>query len=526
MPATPVLEPTASAKPRSLLRRLAACYAWLIVAVLVAAGAVLRFHALGQKSVWIDEGVSIALARLDWYNLLRILWRHEANMALYTLLLRFWLPFGDGEVWIRTLSVLPALATIPAVYLLGRMLFDARIGLMASFLIVINAFHVRYSQEARSYSWFALLCVLSCIYFLKFLRDPSSRNRIGHLLTSVLAVYTHFFAGFIVLVQWLSLRLLDKTEVEPLLKKSWRQFAIAIAPLVIFVASTGVGVLRWIPRPGWISLRITAIYLTGGGGERLVLLYAAACGLAIVPLVPALFRFRRMGPDQWPYLLLAIWLLLPITAVFLISQWKPCFLARYFIFTVPALALLAAAGIAQLRSRWLMGAALLLFAAWSLPGVYSLYHKDLDTGREDFRAATRYILAHSEPNDAILFHQPIGRMPFEYYRSLTAPASYPIVIYPAHAEGLTFKDFYAGPPPQSFLASVPSHYRRVWFVFTHNELNAGPDATTSFISAFYGKQYPISMREEFQEIEVRLYCRNSLASQASGSANVGDSPGK
>jgi hypothetical protein len=341
----------------------------------------------------------------------------------------------------------------------------------------------------------------------------------------VLAVYAHFFAGFIVLVEWLSLKLFDRSEVEPLLKKSWRQFVIAIAPLVIFVATTGVGVLRWIPRPGWTSLRITATYLTGGG-ERLVWLYAAACGLAVAPLVPALFRFRRMGRDQWRYELLAIWLLLPITAAFLISQWKPCFLARYFIFTLPALALLAAAGIARLRSRWLMGAALLLFAAWSLPGVYSLYHKDLDTGREDFRAATRYILAHAEPDDAILFHQPIGRMPFEYYRSLTAAAAYPIVIYPGHGGELTFKDFYTGRPPQPLLASVPSHYGRVWVVFTHNELNRGPDATTSFISAFYRTQYPISMRQEFQEIEVRLYCRNNLASQASCLANVGDSPGK
>ena len=460
------------------------------------------------------------------YNLLRILWRHEANMVLYTLLLRLWLTFGGGEAWIRTLSVLAALATIPAVYLLGRTLFGAWVGLMASFLLVINAFHVRYSQEARSYSWFALLCVLSFIYFLKFLEDPSSRNRRGHLVTSVLAVYAHFFAGFIVLAQWLSLRLFDKREVEPLLKKSWRQFAIAIAPLVIFVATTGVGVLRWIPRPGWTSLRITAMYLTGGGGERSLWLYAASCGLAVMPVLPALFRFRRMRPDQWRYVLVAIWLLFPIMAVFLISQWKPCFLARYFIFTLPALALLASAGIARLSSRWLIGAALLLFAAWSLPGVDSLYQKDLDTGREDFRSATRYILAHAEPGDAILFHQPIGRMPFEYYRSLTPSAAYPIVLYPAHGEGLTFKDFYAGRPPQPLLESVASQYGRVWVVFTHNQLNRGPDETTSFISALFPKQYPIRMRQEFQEIEVRLYCRNSVGREASGSANVGGPPPK
>jgi hypothetical protein len=99
-------------------------------------------------------------------------------------------------------------------------------------------------------------------------------------------------------------------------------------------------------------------------------------------------------------------------------------------------------------------------------------------------------------------------MPYEYYRSVTPAAAYPTVIYPAHGNDLTFKEFYAGRPPEPLLAAVPSEYRRVWIVLTHNQLPSGPDQTTSFISAWYGKQYPTWKREEFQEIEVRLYCRD------------------
>ncbi len=86
--------------------RLRAAVSLVTLAVILALGAVLRFHAVGQKSVWIDEGVSIEMARLDWYNFLRILWRHEANMVLYTVLLRGWLRFGQSEGYIRSLSVL------------------------------------------------------------------------------------------------------------------------------------------------------------------------------------------------------------------------------------------------------------------------------------------------------------------------------------------------------------------------------------------------------------------------------------
>jgi 4-amino-4-deoxy-L-arabinose transferase-like glycosyltransferase len=467
------------------------------------ASAILRFHALGQKSVWIDEGVSIEMARLDWYNFLRILWRHEANMVLHTLLLRFWLLFGDSEVWLRGLSVVAAVATIPAVFVLGRKLFDGRVGLMASFLLTVNAFHVRYSQEARSYALFAFLCVLSCIHFVKFIEDPSKRNRTWHVLTSVLAVYTHFFAGLLIVAQWLSLKILHREELEPLAKKNWRQIAISISPLLVFVATTGVGILRWIPRPGYLSLVYTSIFLTGGGGIRLVWLYVAACAVALVPLVAALLRRRRIHWEMWRYAFLAIWLLFPIAAAFLISQWKPCFLARYFVFTLPALALLTAAGIARLRWRILMAGVLVVFAVWSLPAVNSGYNKDIDVVREDFRSATNYVLANAQGGDAILFYQPIGRLPYEYYRSRISAASYPAVVYPAYGEGLTFRDFYAGRPPETFLATVPGQFRRVWVILTHNTIASKPDQTTAFIADKYGLSVE---RREFQDIEVRLYC--------------------
>src|ERR1700730_940528 len=76
-----------------------------ILALITAAAAVLRFHGLTTISFWSDEGVSIGIARLDWYNLVRILWRREANMSLYYLLLRAWLHLGNSEAFIRSLSV-------------------------------------------------------------------------------------------------------------------------------------------------------------------------------------------------------------------------------------------------------------------------------------------------------------------------------------------------------------------------------------------------------------------------------------
>ena len=142
----------------------------LSLLVLIAGlAAVLRFHSLAAKSFWFDEGVSVAIARLDWYNFARILWRREANMSLYYFLLHFWLYFGGSEFFVRALSVLFAVASVPVIYLLGRRLFDSRVGLIAAALMAVNAYHVQYSQDARSYSLMVLLCLLSSLYFLKCL---------------------------------------------------------------------------------------------------------------------------------------------------------------------------------------------------------------------------------------------------------------------------------------------------------------------------------------------------------------------
>ena len=222
----------------------------LSLLVLVAGlAAVLRFHSLAAKSFWFDEGVSVAIARLDWYNFARILWRREANMSQYYFLLHFWLRLGGSEFFVRALSVLFAVASIPMIYLLGRRLFDSRVGLIAAALMAANAYHVQYSQDARSYSLMVLHCLLSSLYFLKCLNEPSSRNRAAYVLSSALAVYAQFFSALLLIAQWLSLKMLDRGQIPRHTSRDWRWIALLLLPVAVFIATTGTGPLRWVQRP-------------------------------------------------------------------------------------------------------------------------------------------------------------------------------------------------------------------------------------------------------------------------------------
>ena len=134
---------------------------WLGLLLLMAAGTVVRFLYLARKPFWFDECFSVEVARIGWRDFLRLLWWREANMSLYYVLLRIWLHLGQSEFFIRSLSVVIAAATLPAIYWLARLLYDRRVALIAAALFAFNAYSVRYAQEARSYALFLLLATLS-----------------------------------------------------------------------------------------------------------------------------------------------------------------------------------------------------------------------------------------------------------------------------------------------------------------------------------------------------------------------------
>jgi hypothetical protein len=212
----------------------------LTLTLLTTLAAGLRFFALARKPFWLDECFSVEVARLSWHDFAFLLWRREANMALYYLLLRGWLSFGSTPYFIRSLSVIFSLAAVPAIFWLGSELFDRRVGLIAAALLSVNAYHIRYAQEARSYSLFCLLAILSSGFLVATLRRDSRRSWIGYVVSSVLAVYAHLYALLLIGAQWLAVR---RQGAAHILRRSWIWIAAVTLPLVIFAAKTGAGPL-------------------------------------------------------------------------------------------------------------------------------------------------------------------------------------------------------------------------------------------------------------------------------------------
>jgi len=496
--------------------------------LLLAAGVALRVFHLAWKPFWFDECFSAEIARIDWRDFLHLLWWREANMSFYYVLLRVWMHFGQSPFFIRSLSVAASAATLPAVYWVGRMLYNRRVALIAAALFAFNAYSIRYAQEARSYSLLVLLATLSSGFLIAWLQRPTRRSWIGYILASTLAVYAHFYALLLLLAHAAATRGLsspnksaDDRGMARQLRRARIAIGAAVSPLLIFVAKTGAGPIRWIQRPGLHDLLEFSKNMAGGN-FWLLLILSVACLAALggsgkdMPARPAKWGLNW---NAWRGQFLLVWLLLPVALTVLLSFARPVFLPRYMIFCLPALAILAAAGLAKLRQPWLLAPALacVLLLAWQ--GTTFVYEHDFDDDRDASGAATDFILEHSQPGDAIVFHIAATRVPYEFFRALHeefarggfAGNSSPDILFPHHGPSLDYRDFTGKPTPEIIESAAPG-YSRVWVMLMYNGTAQNgnvekPDATTQMLTQVLPQSFPKTERWQFAKVEVRLYSR-------------------
>jgi 4-amino-4-deoxy-L-arabinose transferase-like glycosyltransferase len=507
------------------------------------AAAALRLLHLASKPFWFDECFSAELVRLDWRNFLHLLWWREANMSLYYLLLRAWsglAPIGSqNEFFFRSLSVVASLLTLPAIYWLARQLYNRRVALITTVLFTANAYSVRYAQEARSYALFLLLATISSGFLIAWLRRPTRRNLRGYILASILTVYTHFYALLLVAAHWIALRYfgrpdLSQANLDPLspgqefdsaalaiqLRRAWKIIGLAVLPLLIFVAKTGAGPIRWIPRPGPRDVCRFFEHLTGSNNWPLLGIYALAC-LAAVARVATKLWTRDQGWETWRARFLLIWLLFPVALTVLLSLARPVFLGRYMIFCLSPLLILAAAGLARLGSSsfsqsWTLAVALTVMLFLSLQGISFIYGHDFDDERDGSGAASNFILDHTQARDGVLFHIAGARVPYEFFRSLrtgenTASPAFrhalgPEILFPIHGPGLDYRDF-TGKPTAELLRAVAPDHPRLWLLLIDNGPPGKPDPTTVMLTQTLPELYPNVERWQFPRVEVRLYSR-------------------
>ena len=326
---------------------------WILLS-LVVLGTVLRLHGIGSLWLGFDENVTLNLGQAAWFTFYRVMQVREMNMVGYYALVRLWLKFDPDPsrnmvTFVRCLSVLFSVATIPTLCALGKKLFNENVGLLAAALLTINAFHIKHAQNARSYSLFVFLVTLATLLLVNNIENPNPKWG-AYTCVWVLTAYIHVFAFLFLAAHLIAMIYIG---VRPKITQLAWVFA-GVAPMALWTAThRSVPTLNWVqPTTAASVADLFAIFV---GNDGLFLL-----GMAVAAIIAAVIT----QPNKQSVRLLVIWALAPVALAIVGSLIQPCFVPRFLIPCLPATTVLVAAGIERLKP--LHAAVLLAFIVFGM----------------------------------------------------------------------------------------------------------------------------------------------------------------
>ncbi|WP_445635322.1 glycosyltransferase family 39 protein [Nostoc sp. DSM 114161] len=263
----------------------------LITVILIILGIFLRFANIDKKIIWADE--TFTLLRIyghtkselkeevfksqilssedllkkyqlpapekNYLNIIRGLALEDPkHMPLYFIMVRFWVDiFGNTVAATRSFSAAIALLVFPCLYWLCLELFQSSsIGLVALAILSVSPFHILYAQEARMYSLYTLVILLSSATLLRAMRINTKFSWSIYALSLSLGLYTHSLFALVAIGQGIYVFTIKGFK----LNKTVKQYIIA----------TLLGILTFLPWGFFIVTQLEKVEKTIGWSKKII----------------------------------------------------------------------------------------------------------------------------------------------------------------------------------------------------------------------------------------------------------------
>jgi hypothetical protein len=507
-----------------------------LIAVTLVGGA-LRFHRIDRHGFWLDEAFSVWMAEHPLPELFAWLTRIDQHPPLYYTLLHFWLLPGDEAGYVRLLSAGLSTLAIPVLFLIGRRIGGAPIGLTAALILALSPFHVRFAQEARMYAlltlnvalatW-GLVGILSGGHLLEVPPPGSGTSRkslppggglrlawLVYILFTAAAVLTHSTASFFPLAANLFvIGFIFYRRKWPAAEETTNIRSFTPPPLRAWLPAQGGVLLLWLPWSYSFMVQSIGVYnqfwiqaptlATVASAFQTLLndflpprLPAALvwAGYALLLVLGAVHLRKRL-----PVLALLLALVLtPVLGELLVSLRRPIFYDRTLIWITLPLYLLLAFGLTQLRPRPLLIGGLALLCTVSLLSLQNYYD---NFQKEEWREAAADLAQAVQTNDLILFNATWVQIPFDYYfRRFALPVTEhgaPVDLFDG---GALEPQMTAADLPR--LRSLVQNRERVWLVYSHDWYTD----PAKLIPAALAEEFDLMGRQEYYGLQVLQYVR-------------------
>jgi mannosyltransferase len=406
-----------------------------VIGILILASLLYLFR-LDFSPIWRDETFHIFFARLPPADAARYVLKFQPYQALHCLMLYPWITaFGNSAFVVRLPSVVFAVLAVAALYWLGRILFDRPIALTAAAMLSVNAFFLRYAQEARAYSLITFLIICSWLFLIECARRPSVVKATAYAFISAAAPWGHFLVTAMYPAQLAALVIFIRPR-----GKTWRYLipagltigiSSAIIAWLIIHDDTGQSswLRRWHSDLGYMALRFAGATFGHKPFMWAVrIIYAAGALAGILQLirpssVSPKAQFAGLG---CAFLAGAV----PPILVFCVSLIKPMFIDRYLLTSLPFAVLFVAAGLWAIRPP-IVSVTLSVVVVMSAFAVDHAYYVEQPRDWAAWPDGIEYIQRYAQPADKVVLVPGYCRLEFDYNLEKSAhPADFPEIEYP------------------------------------------------------------------------------------------------
>ena len=371
----------------------------VLLSIVVLFGATLRFWNLGHWSFWIDEVFTVR----DAQNLSFNSWQVIPNPIPYLGVKLSTAIAGNSEWGSRFIPCIVGIVSIPAVFGLGRTLFNWRIGILSSAFVACSSWHLFWAQNARYPVFTFFFAVLTAWFFYTSLERDSTLLMIGALVSCLCLILSHTLAVVIVpaLAAYAAICLLEKSN-----KKRWLNLLIFFIPFALPVLALALPQVRGYLFSGWGRnvWQRSPLYIV------LTLVQGVSIPVAVTAFfAPLTTHFKRST------LFLLCYAGVPLILFLIASQLQN--VAGYYLFwTIPAYFILA--GVAcervwkatETKSGNTLGILVPCVLLVTLLSQDYLYFKIENGGRPKWREAFEVVEAEKRPTDKVVLSEPeIGR---------------------------------------------------------------------------------------------------------------------
>lgn len=376
---------------------------YFILGIILVAGFLLRIYKLSSQSIWLDEAYSIYHSQQDFIHAISF---KDTSPALYYVLLHLWIKLtGTSAFSVRLLSVFFGTASVFIIYLLGAHIFNKKVGIYSALLVSFSPLHIYFSQEARTYSLFFALTLLSMYFYSKLNKVTSKWIIAGYLISTAFLIYSHLYALLIVLVQNLHQFIVNRLKLSREVKV-WilMQFIIFIFYIPRIIQLPGIiadNFHTWISRPSFLQL-IYMIYFFFSG---MVFSFYGLALMLICALLVLRYKFRSN-------IFFTLWIFIPVIIPFTYSLFfTPIFIPKYSYFVSLPLYIMASRSLfgmkAEIRS--------ILISAMIILSIATLLVQQNTITKDSWNKAAEYIQTSNQKADKVIILTSYEILPFSYY---------------------------------------------------------------------------------------------------------------